>query len=237
MPESISKSTAAILLKSKRFTEISKSVPNSIEKILDEPKVCELVLETGKQTLIEFVSAELINLAGQLNVSHNLHPHQVDAIAEHLVTNYPTESMADFVLVFRRGAFGHYGSDFHRIDGSTIGNWMQKHSEEKAYYLERDNQKAKEESKSKDVVVNYERFRARLEKERAESREKKIREFELKVEAEEGRKQMQGYRPSTVEEVVSKQMHIEWIKANYDSHTGKPKDNWISEEEWIKLNF
>jgi hypothetical protein len=29
-------------------------------------------------------------------------------------------------------------------------------------------------------------------------------------------------------------LHIQWIRENYDSFTGKPKKEWVSESEWLK---
>lgn len=43
-------------------------------------------------------------------------------------------------------------------------------------------------------------------------------------------------RPSD-EQVIAYQKHIQWIRENYDSLTGRPKENWISEEEFLKRNF
>lgn len=46
--------------------------------------------------------------------------------------------------------------------------------------------------------------------------------------------QEQGYTPPTEEEVRSRELHIRYIRENYDPYTGKQKEGWISEEEWLK---
>lgn len=41
--------------------------------------------------------------------------------------------------------------------------------------------------------------------------------------------------PSTPTSVViSMEIHAAWIKANFDTYTGKPLPTWMAEEEWIK---
>ena len=45
-----------------------------------------------------------------------------------------------------------------------------------------------------------------------------------------------GYRPPTAETVYLMQLHDAYIRENYDSITGKPKENWMSESEWQRLN-
>ena len=44
------------------------------------------------------------------------------------------------------------------------------------------------------------------------------------------------YIRPTDEQVIMNQLHIQWIRENYDSLTGKPKANWTSEEEWLKMD-
>lgn len=43
-----------------------------------------------------------------------------------------------------------------------------------------------------------------------------------------------GYRPPIAAEVIAHDLHIQYIKENYDPYTGKPKEGWISEIEWLK---
>lgn len=45
-----------------------------------------------------------------------------------------------------------------------------------------------------------------------------------------------SYKPIDADEAMKKQIHLKWIKENFDARTGKPLPTWISEEEWNKLN-
>lgn len=44
-----------------------------------------------------------------------------------------------------------------------------------------------------------------------------------------------GYTPPSEEKVLAHDLHIEYLRENYDVYTGKPKEGWISENEWLKL--
>lgn len=43
-----------------------------------------------------------------------------------------------------------------------------------------------------------------------------------------------GYTPPTDEQIAAHDLHIQYIRENYDPYTGKKKENWQPEEEWIK---
>ena len=43
------------------------------------------------------------------------------------------------------------------------------------------------------------------------------------------------YQSPTPSQVADHDRHIEWIRANYDSHTGKPKSGWVCESQWVKV--
>ena len=43
------------------------------------------------------------------------------------------------------------------------------------------------------------------------------------------------HRPSTMEEAVVYEMHLQWIKECFDLISGKPNANYLSESEWLKL--
>jgi len=44
-----------------------------------------------------------------------------------------------------------------------------------------------------------------------------------------------GHLVTTKEEIIIKEMRRKWMLECYDLHTGKPLDNWLSFDEWIKL--
>ncbi|MCA6391582.1 MAG: hypothetical protein IM602_17300 [Cytophagales bacterium] len=160
------------LLKERRFDEIVKAVPNSVEKIMDARLICDLVREVGKETIQQMLETEIIKLANQINVAHNINATQLPFIAETLLNTYPTESLADFILVFKRGAIGFYGNTYHKLDCATIMEWMAKHIEEKSMYRERDNSNSKKNEEH--TAIDYEEYKSRLEASRLKEREQKI---------------------------------------------------------------
>jgi hypothetical protein len=160
------------LLKERRFDEIVKAVPNSVEKIMNAKLICDLVREVGSDTLQQMLESEIIKLANQINVAHNINATQLPFIAETLLTTYPTESLADFILVFKRGAIGFYGNTYHKLDCATIMEWMAKHIEEKAMYRERDNTNSKKNEENK--AIDYNEYKQRVEAAKIKEREEKI---------------------------------------------------------------
>jgi hypothetical protein len=42
-------------------------------------------------------------------------------------------------------------------------------------------------------------------------------------------------RPTPASIVKQLQLHNEWIRECFDPHTGKPNENWVEENEWLKL--
>lgn len=45
-----------------------------------------------------------------------------------------------------------------------------------------------------------------------------------------------AYTPPSSEQVHAKELHLQYIRDNYDPITGKPKAEWIPESEWMKSN-
>jgi len=134
--------------------------------------ICDLVREVGQDTLQQMLEREIIKLANQVNVAHNINATQLPFIAETLLTTYPTESLADFILVFKRGAIGFYGNTYHKLDCATIIEWMQKHIDEKAVYRERENTSSKNQEKK--TAIDYNEYKQRVEAAKIKEREEKI---------------------------------------------------------------
>jgi transposase len=41
-----------------------------------------------------------------------------------------------------------------------------------------------------------------------------------------------GIKKTSEQEINEREQHIQYIRENYDPYTGKPKPNWISEDQW-----
>lgn len=110
-------------------------MPSKIEQVFDQPKVFEQVKAIGVESVKRQIEFELVNLANLMSVGGNLNNAQVTFIAEEFVNLYPSESIADFKICFRRGALGSYGQ-IQRMDGITLREWMDKYLEEKYKVME-----------------------------------------------------------------------------------------------------
>lgn len=122
-------------IKENDFHRASNLLPTRIDQVFDQPKVCDMVKAIGEQSVKFMVQFELVKLAGLMSVGGNLNAAQIDFVSDQLITLHPYETIADFKLCFKRGAIGLYG-DIQRLDGITIGIWMQKYLDEKYTVLE-----------------------------------------------------------------------------------------------------
>lgn len=150
----MSQEPTVMMLQSNNFQELEDSVPARIEDILDRPIIAMICKAIGYRKLEAFLSIQLTKLASRINIDPrlSLQTHQLNFIAHELILNYPTESLEDFVLCFKRGSMGFYGQIF-RIDYAVLNDWMVKYLQEKYALIEAEikSQKGDEEKK-----VDYE---------------------------------------------------------------------------------
>jgi len=118
-------------------------MPKKIEGTFDQPKVREMILASGEDSVLGFVEFELIKLAERINVSGNLSDSQIQFIANQLIGMYPNETLADFKLCFERASMGSYGKVF-KLDGIEIGQWMAQYLDQKYQALESELMKEKD---------------------------------------------------------------------------------------------
>lgn len=43
-----------------------------------------------------------------------------------------------------------------------------------------------------------------------------------------------GYSKTSEQKIIDHELHIQYIRDNYDPHTAKPKPGWVSEDQWRK---
>jgi hypothetical protein len=172
-------STIVGLIKSKRFQEISESVPNSVAAIMDSTPICVLKREVDLREIQKAIEFELIKVVGMLNVANNMKPHQVSFTAQTIIENYPAESIEDIILCLKRGAMGYYGSTFHQFDTSIVLGWLGEHIDEKCNYLEKGTKATQDEEKQ--LQVDYEAFKKKIEQKRKELELREANEREIDI--------------------------------------------------------
>ena len=161
---------------------------------------------------------------------------QIVFTAETLLEDFKTCSLEDFVFVFKQMAKGAYGSTYHQLDTSVISLCLQDHLESKAYYQERNNTMSQDTEALPDV--NYEAFKQRKAIEAIQDKGKK--ESVLKAERMrqmddmEYDRQKQAYRPPNKDYVINAELRRQWARENHDLITGKPNEDFIHFDEWIK---
>jgi NADH:ubiquinone oxidoreductase subunit E len=124
------------------------------------------------------------------------------------------------------------------LNGKIIFKWLSKACS--AYYKE-----PTEEIKLPEGVEKYEPLTGEARDKALETWKKSLQKLDEQVKPEySGSKlkatlnelpAMQGYVPLTDEEVVKRQMHIHYIRENYDPKTKDRLPNWVSESEWEKM--
>jgi hypothetical protein len=108
-----------------------------------------------------FIAAEILKLVSAVNINGQLtiQKYQIPVIAAQLVEMYPVESLEDFVLCFKRGGAGFYGT-IYKLDASVLCEWMKAYLDEKYTFVEgkvKEDQTQHTEGNS----VNYAAFKER----------------------------------------------------------------------------
>lgn len=215
--------------------------PTTIKEAVEKGHPLVMVEKiAGRESILLALEIELAKAASMLNIDArlNLQNHQVPMVASELYETFKTESLEDFMLCFQRGSNGLYDDKLLRLDGAIVTAWMRKYLEEKYAVVE--SKVIERKTEEKENKVDYAAYAKRI-------KEKQEKESVLKSEAleKERNKQLQdlnyvenrkGYQPPSEAEIIKRELHLQWIKENIDPVTRKPKDNFMEEKEWLKIN-
>lgn len=187
--------------RAKEYKNLADLMPRTTEQCLDHPPIRLLLHDQviGRPALQAFIHAELIHLTKQLNVANTMDTAQMLFTADTILDEFNTDTLADMVLVFRRGSQGYYGTTYHQLDCSIVVGWIKRHLDEKATLLER--QVAKKRQEDAQAKVDYKAYQDRIEAERAKQREEKIEAFVKSTEVSQEQEFKKGYKAPTAEQV------------------------------------
>lgn len=227
------------------------NVPKTIEQALERPPISDLIRNGAKQNVIEAtLAAEIMKCSNMLTVGGNLREGQALQIAIQLIADFPNESLEDFCLCLRRGIKGHYGP-IYRFDVMVIYTWMKgiddrdKHIpgylDEKYEAMEAKLMQEKEEL-YKPVKLEapdpdkHQQWLDKLKSVVAPMDGRKIpplTDEDIKQEGQEKPKP-KTHPVTTLSQARKHELHLEWIRQNFDTYTGDKLPTWKPEQEWIE---
>lgn len=207
------------------------NVPDSVQRIMTAPNIRTLALIVPKERIQEFIEARIIWLVAQRNDARTITVFQKKFIAESILERFPLESLADFSLCFKRLAQGYYGLTYQQLDASVIIAAIEKHIEEKAMFLERDQTTSKEQAKKDETGPDYAAFKARLEEERIKEEQEKEKAREQRI------LELQGYKDTlSPEQLENHELKKRWMFDVTDptstAKTWRQKPGTPSFNEW-----
>lgn len=194
-------------------------------------------------TIEAVIAAKILEAANMIHIGGNLASGEPIKIAQMLIQEYPTASLEDFTIMLQRGITGRYGKIFG-FDISVVFGWMGIYLEEWAEEKERQLNLAKNKLYEKpepnaierpDIDKLLDEFKETLRNSRVQSMPTLTPE-EIRAEGKSTppKKQAICYPSTNPEDVILHDKKIEWSRTYHDLYTGKPLDNWISFEEFLK---
>lgn len=100
----------------------------------------------GENQIATVLTGLILRTSSFFNITNNLSEDQAIETAFMLIDRFSTETIEDFVLMFKNAKAGKYGKLFNRLDGQIILEWMGLYLEEKAEYRETLHQRVKSNS-------------------------------------------------------------------------------------------
>lgn len=121
----------------------------SIKTTIEGTIIKDLSNQVGEDVLSTILTGLILRVSSFFNIgeANNITEDQAIETAYMLIDRFPSETIEDFVLMFKNAKAGKYGEKlYNRLDGMIIIQWMYKHLEEKADFREKEHQKLKSNS-------------------------------------------------------------------------------------------
>lgn len=78
-----------------------------------------------------YIEGWIVNLREFINVGKKMTNTQNQETAMLIVENYPSLTIADINLIFKRAKLGHFGPMYDRLDGQLILSWIETYFNER----------------------------------------------------------------------------------------------------------
>lgn len=224
--------------------------PEKVERAITLTRIIEsgtpisvLARQADKVTVKRLLDVQLTKLVMSFNMNLNLKDYQITQLVEDLYSEFPNETIEDFIYVFRQARLGAYG-EVYRLDSAVVFGWMKKHLEMKYEEIERRlmNEKDKPyEVISKDAISIEEAKKKgyidQMLKNIGGIDSRPIRPLddkEVKREGQEKPKKI-GYRPNP-EYAILRALETEYYRYAYHPLTREKYPDALSFEEWKMTN-
>jgi hypothetical protein len=216
-----------------RCREFERSL--TINKIItDAIPIVELKRTVGSRQVAIALDVQLTRLVASLNLKWNVSDTQIKTIVEDLIDTYPSETIEDFILCFRKARLGEYG-ELVRLDSPIVFTWMQKYLEEKYQVIEDKLTQEKAEF-NKPIESENDKDWLKVWKDAIDSivskRVFEITDDEIHNEGKVRPKKAAPYPVTSPMEAYIKERHLAYIQQNYDARTAEKLPGWISEEDF-----
>lgn len=158
-------------------------------------------------------------------------------LADWILETYPAETLDTITRALTKPRT--VGKTW-RLTPDVISEWMAVEIEADTAKREKEIHNAKHQEEEVTDGWTNERFNEILEaidKAPGFKRGPSLSPQEVREEGQEKPKERGTIYPySTKEDYVARAMKLAWISENYDPRTGEKLPNWMSEDEWIRLN-
>ena len=184
--------------------------------------------EQPKNEAAKTISAQLDKLARLFQIP-NWDQMNTVLLTEWIMDTYPNELTETIISALSRPRID---SKVWRLTPDTITEWMQYEIEREAQERERQVHNAKqEEFRIEWTDQQFKEIQEAIDKAEGFKAGQRMSDKEV---MQEGQTRPKWTKPTytSAEYIRSRELHLQWIRENFDPITAQKKATWISEEEW-----
>lgn len=99
------------------------------------PAIGALVIQFGANPIRNYIAGHIVALRDFVNLRGAMTDDQTRLTADLVLSEFPSVTLADIALIFRRAKLGQFGEFYGRLDGQMILLWFGKYFEERCDYF------------------------------------------------------------------------------------------------------